>query len=357
VTNQAEVTSDHDPQSGNDTSQATTALDASADLVVTKTADLAKVPNPGDSLTYTVTVTNQGPSVAKTVVLTDQLPDYGLTYVSATPGPQTANSGPCTLADHTLTCQPSGPLAVGQAFSWQITLRAPDPWPTPPNRFDQVASAQAATSDPQTANNQAIFTNSGDLMADLSLVKQTTTPPVAGAQAVYHLALTNLGPEPAANPKIEDTLPAGLSFVSSTSSVSGASPLSGSCSVNGVTVTCELSASGAVTPVLEVGQTWTADLTVAVTADLAGGTSLTNQASASSVTLDPSLANNQASVTDLVTTSTDLAVDQFSLTPPAGYHGAGSRWTADFTLATPRAVGRPRRLVPLRAARQRRIRL
>ena len=63
-------------------SPASTSSTSTADVSVTKTVDNA-APNPGATITYTLTATNSGPNAASSTVVTDVLPS-GVTYVSDT---------------------------------------------------------------------------------------------------------------------------------------------------------------------------------------------------------------------------------------------------------------------------------
>ena len=68
-----------------------------ADLSVDKVDDPSLV-NPGETLTYIITVANNGPSTSTNAVLTDALPS-GVTFASSTPGLPT-----CAESSGTVTC-------------------------------------------------------------------------------------------------------------------------------------------------------------------------------------------------------------------------------------------------------------
>ncbi len=75
VTNHAEVsTQDHDGTPANNAVDEDTTIVGVADLAVTKDDGLWSV-EPGDALTYTITVTNAGPGTPASVTVTDLLPD------------------------------------------------------------------------------------------------------------------------------------------------------------------------------------------------------------------------------------------------------------------------------------------
>ena len=113
--------------------------------------------------------------------------------------------------------------------------------------------------------------------ADLGVTKavQGTGPFFAGQNATFTITVSNAGPATAANVQVQDTLPAGLSFVS-------AVPTSGSCSGT-TTVVCNIGT-------LNNGGSASVTLTVLITQ--AG--SYTNTATASSDLPDPSPASGNA---------------------------------------------------------------
>ncbi len=114
--------------------------------------------------------------------------------------------------------------------------------------------------------------------ADLAVTKTDSPDPVAvGSTLTYTVNVTNNGPADATGVILTDTLPAGVTFVSATSS-------QGSCTHSGGIVTCTLGtlANGA-----------TASVTITVTPTTTG--ILTNAASVTSATPDPQADNNNAS--------------------------------------------------------------
>jgi uncharacterized repeat protein (TIGR01451 family) len=131
------------------------------------------------------------------------------------------------------------------------------------------------------------FTNVAQ--TDLAIVKTGSPSPVkAGGQLVYTFTATNNGPSAATGVTVADTLPAALSFVSSTSS-------QGTLSYAGGVVTVSLGSMAS-------GATATATLTTTVAASATG--SITNTTTISGNETDPNLANN----TSTVTTPVDVPV-------------------------------------------------
>jgi uncharacterized protein len=158
-------------------------------------------------------------------------------------------------------------------------------------------------------------------VADLAITKTDAPDPVtAGANLTYTITVTNNGPDAAATASWNDTLPAGTTFVS-LSAVAG-----WSCTTPAVGAAGTVSCSNPSFPVGSSAFT----LTVAIDSAVAGGTVLSNTAAATSVTGDPSTANNSATATTTVMASADLSITKTDTPDPVT---AGSNLTYTITVA------------------------
>jgi uncharacterized repeat protein (TIGR01451 family)/fimbrial isopeptide formation D2 family protein len=207
---------------------APTPVEASGTITLTNSADLEAVKHvvgsgkaiPGKTLTYEVSATNNGPSLAREVQLVDHLPS-GLTYKSSTPAG-------CSEATGVVTCS-AGDVEPGHSVAFDIEVQLA---PTLTGSISNTVLAESTTPDPVPANNKASASITASPQAELALEKVALTPEVNdGEDARFKLTATNTGPSQAAETKLVDTLPAGLSYVSA----SGAS-----CSAKGQEVTCAL---------------------------------------------------------------------------------------------------------------------
>jgi uncharacterized repeat protein (TIGR01451 family) len=247
---------------------------AEADLAIVKTAAPSPV-DAGGQLTYTFTATNNGPSTATDATISDPLP-AGLSFVSATTSQGTVN-----FASGTVTVG-LGSLADGAGATVTVTTSV-DPSLT--GSLTNTATISGDQTDPNLSNNTSTVTTPVSAVADLAITKTGAPNPVtAGKQLTYTLTSTNNGPSNATGVTVVDTLPAGVSYVSGTSS-------QGSVSDAGGTVTIALGnlasgASASTTIVVGVASTTTGPLT--------------NTAVISGNQTDPNTANNTASCTTQV---------------------------------------------------------
>ncbi|MGQ0670200.1 MAG: COG1361 S-layer family protein, partial [Actinomycetota bacterium] len=175
---------------------------------------------PGDSFSFTITVTNNGDATAHDVVVTDTLP-AGLTITSV--------SGPnCSVVGQTATCN-VGDLAPGASVEITINVTADEgACPSVTNQatvtFDQGDGSVSVGSNPVTVG--------VNCQPDVGIVKNADAPGggvVAGESFSYTITVTNNGTGTAHNVIVTDTVPDGLTI----DSVDGPN-----CSVNGQTVTC-----------------------------------------------------------------------------------------------------------------------
>ena len=253
------------------TSVGTALVRALADVALAMTASPASVPL-GDDLTYNLTVTNNGPSTASDVQVTDALP-AGVNYVSAV-----SSQGSCSGTSTVIGSL--GSLASGATATVTIVVH-----PTAENTYLNTASLTSSSADPNQTNNSAtVSTTVLRSPADLALAL-TAAPASArlGDDLTYTLTVTNHGPSAASGVQATDVLPAGVTFVSASSS-------QGTCTGTS-TVVADLGglANGA-----------SATVTIKVHPAAEGTYADTASVTASSATTDPDLANNTASVSTIV---------------------------------------------------------
>lgn len=177
-----------------------------ADLSITKT-----LVNPsnlnvfaGTDQTYQLTVANAGPSLATGVTLVDTLP-ANVTLVQADPA--------CVNAAGTLTCT-LGPglanLAAGSSFSIFIQVKFNNA-----GSYTNTASVSANEADPNASNNTSSHTQQVLPTADI-FVSEVYAPGTVdpGGTIVYDSYVKNIGPDPAGDIVLLQTIPATSTFVS-----------------------------------------------------------------------------------------------------------------------------------------------
>ncbi len=254
-------------------------VSGSADLSILKTA----TPKPvvaGKNLKYKLVVTNNGPSEAKGVKVVDPLP-LSVSYVSSSAG-CAYNSG-----TRTVTCEAAS-LALHGEDEYEIEVTVSH---GASGTIENTATVSAETPDPNPANNKSTDKTNVVGEADLEIEKSADrSPAIAGEPLTYKLVVTNKGPSDAANVKVTDVLPTGLTYESST----------GCTYVEGTrTVTCEV-------PSLAAGAKETFEVTTLVDSEKTG--TLENTATVKSTTPDPHEENNTATIKTPVEGSADLSI-------------------------------------------------
>jgi uncharacterized repeat protein (TIGR01451 family) len=269
------------------------AVSPRADLQISKTSE----PTPlraNDLVTYTIVVTNAGPSdlisdVAAIVL--DQLPDE----VSGRPGDGPDPTWNCIDAPPASICgAASGTGDISQTVELQkdgvvtyVVLGRIK------NQFagdivnTAVVTVPAGVTDWNPANNADDDGGQSILQADLDIAKAASGDRVvAGGALTYTVVYTNTGPSDAANIRLTDTLPSGVSF-------------------GGVITPPSYLDLQSVSPELVWAKAWMPGLltatvtdtlvfTASVHSDVLTGTVLTNQAAIASDSQDPDPSNNQA---------------------------------------------------------------
>lgn len=301
VLNNASVVGDQfDPDTSNNSTTEPTAVTPVVDLVVTK-SDSADPVNAGDPLTYTVTVTNDGPSSATSVELTDTLP-AGVSFTSVTTTVGTASeSGGVVTAD-------IGTLADGASAVVTITVGIDN---STLGTITNTASVTAAETELDATNNTVTEPTAVTAVVDVSVTKVDDVDPInAGSQLTYTLVVSNAGPSTATSVSVIDTLPAGVSYSSGSSTLGTVSESGGV-----VTATIGTIASGA-------------SETITLIVDVAGTTNgtITNSATVTASETDSNTGNNSASENTTITPVIDLTVSK-SDNPDAVNAGATLTYT------------------------------
>ncbi len=288
----------YDPTPANNAASATVNV-PDANLAVTKSVSNA-TPAINTNVTFTVTVTNNGPDAASGVTIADALP-AGLTFVSATPSVGSYAGGTWTV----------GNLANGASASLSLVATV-----TTHTLLTNTATASATTYDPTPANNAASATvNVPD--ANLAVTKSVSNAtPAINTNVTFTVTVTNNGPDTAQGTSVTDALPAGLTFVSATPSVGSYNTGTGVWTVGNL-------ANGA-------------SASLSLVATVTTHTLLTNTATASATTYDPTPANNAASATVNVPDA-NLAVAK-TVNDPTPEIGANVTFTVTVTNNGPDAA-------------------
>jgi uncharacterized repeat protein (TIGR01451 family) len=225
--------------------------------------------NAGGSSRLTFTITNTDELAAKNGwSLTDALP-AGLVVGSPANATTACSGGQVTAPPGGSSITVRGNLDSGQASCTagvDVTASTPG---TYTNSARNLTSSGLEPPPPATVQ---------FLQADLALAKSasgsTITP---GTDVTYTLTATNRGPDAAADVRVSDALPAGLTFVS-------ASP---ECGASGAEVTCTVSS-------LAAGAAQSFTVTARIASSVTG--QVTNTATVASATADPNPADNTATL-------------------------------------------------------------
>ena len=142
-----------DPNTANNSQTATTTINTSADVGVTKT-DSSDPVTAGNNLTYTITVNNAGPSNAASVSLSDTLP-AGTTFVSLSSPGGWSCTVPAVGAGGTVSCSNPSLGLVNAVFTLTVAVA---PSVTGGTVLSNTATASSATTDPNSGNESGTAT-------------------------------------------------------------------------------------------------------------------------------------------------------------------------------------------------------
>ncbi|QTD48525.1 isopeptide-forming domain-containing fimbrial protein [Sulfidibacter corallicola] len=204
VSNETDPVSTDDPETAADDDITLTPV-FQADLAVLKTGPGVPVVA-GTQFDYGIEVSNLGPNDATQVVMTDALP-AALEFVTASTDRGDFTFEPGT---NTVTWQ-VGSLAVGESVTMTLTVGL-----LSQGEVVNQARVDAVQIDPNEANNVEPETVDGLPGIDLSLTKTVDPADVDfGDEVTYTLVVANAGPDDATGVVVQDLLPDGLTFVSS----------------------------------------------------------------------------------------------------------------------------------------------
>lgn len=253
----------------------------SADLIVSKQA-LTSFVDPGQLITYVISVHNAGPVTTTGVVVTDVL--QGGAVIQGVVGAVNVDSHSFASGALTFTVNV---LGVGQTAVLTYTARAPLGFG---HIISNTATARHAILDLNSANNAAsaqVFV----LNADISITKRALLHP--SGLITYVVSVLNLGPMTATGVVVTDVM-------------------QGHALVHGVVMSQHVSSILSAPPLLmfavnSLPPNQMASVTYVVSSVL--GLPVTNTATVSALTADFNTANNMTSITTAVQ-STDLAVSK-----------------------------------------------
>ena len=288
------TTGDFNP--ANNTATVATALSAPlADLSILKSGQATVVP--GDTVTFSMTVTNNGPSTAAGVSVADPTP-IGLTFVGNTG--DCASAFPCALGSMT----PGQSRTIVSAYQVPATYQLPDP-------IMNTATVTATTTDPVPGNNTS--TAETGVGADLVLTKTASpSPAVAGTVLTYDVVSTNLGGRIAENVSITDPIPARTTFLSATPSPGGTCEAASDVALDG-TLTCAWPGPTAVAATRSIVVEVLVDSGLPTTAPIVNVATTTNDVN------DPRPGNNTSSTITPVVQSADIVVTKTVDRPQPDY--------------------------------------
>ncbi|MFH1842504.1 MAG: hypothetical protein ABIF77_04805 [bacterium] len=263
------TTADQGDSNPDDNGAAASVTVNSIDLSLTKVVGDPS-PDPGDTVTFLLTLDNPSTTAGSGIEVTDRLPN-GLTFVAATPSQGSY--------DQVTGVWSVGGLAGGTAATLSL-LASVDHGHYGVVITNTAAITAANETDPDLDNNRdsaGITVRSADLQLTKTVDDET---PEAGDEITYRLTLANAGPDSASGIIVTDLLPAQLIYAGATPSHGMYDPVSGRWTVAG----------------LHAGATATLDLTVTVNVVALASTITNNAAIGRADQTDPVSNNNSDSV-------------------------------------------------------------
>ncbi|MFD0724488.1 hypothetical protein, partial [Lysobacter brunescens] len=313
VTNTASVSGGGDPTCPADVRCTSTAgptpVNASADLSIVKTQGTPNPAVPGQTVTWTVTVTNNGPSDAAAVTTADTV-SVSVTGLSV----GGADGASCTVTGQDVNCA-FGTVANGATRTFTITGTLAANFT---GSLSNTATVASTTADPTPGNNSSTSNTPSAPSADAAIAKTllTATPVQAGGTVSYQIVVTNAGPSNLVGASVADTLPAQLTGATWTCTATGSASCGTASGAGNVATTVDIAAGGG------------NSITIVVTGTAPVTTPSTIAANTATVavpggTTDPNPGNNSSTVPAIPVTALpiDAVDDDYTGTPVNGGPG------------------------------------
>jgi uncharacterized repeat protein (TIGR01451 family) len=286
-----------DPDATNNSATDTDTLSPQVAVGVTKTNNLSSV-RAGLPTTYTIVVSNTGPSNAGNVTVTDTLPTaLNWTGANASWTCATTNGATCAGAGSGSISDVVN-LPAGATVTYTLTATvSPDATGTVANTAGVAVSS--AVTDATTADDTASDTDPIDVLTDLAIAKtDSALTAVPGTPITYTVTVTNAGPATAVGARVVDTLPAAFQNAWWTCLATPGSSCGVATGTGSINDRVTVAVGGTITYVLR------ADIDSAASGSLVNTASVT----AASGTTDPDTGNNDATDSNTLVPTANLAV-------------------------------------------------
>ncbi|WP_129678227.1 SdrD B-like domain-containing protein, partial [Candidatus Chloroploca sp. Khr17] len=216
ITNTVVITDDGsngaDPTPLNNEDDETTPVTAAPDLVITKTDDDITV-EPGDLITYTLTLTNTGNQQAANVVITETVPANTSFVAAGSSATWSCPNG--SQANNTCTFT-IGNLNAGATLTRTFVVRVASTLPAGVTTITNTARIGSSNHTGSDSNTEITPVEAAPDLAITKTDNGITVQP--GGLITYTLHYTNTGNQDATGVVITETVPADTSFVSADSS-------------------------------------------------------------------------------------------------------------------------------------------